>query len=150
MSLTPKLASGSALGEKLMTSPDLLKDHPGISSNTPVFGTLLANSHLVCRLLLLEVPSNTWTTAPEPVTSRPWPELWVLLPRARFTILAYMVSFTRSNMTRGPFILAMVLGSANGEGGGRGYGEGVAMTNIITQPSHASGRLAAKTGVATH
>jgi hypothetical protein len=67
------------------------------------------NSQRVLRLSIPEVPSNTWTTARDPDTSRTWPERVLPSPSVRFTISAYLGSLTLSRITRGPFTPAMVL-----------------------------------------
>ena len=67
------------------------------------------NSQRVLRLSMPDVPSNTWTTAREPDTSRTWPERMVPSPRRSLTISANLGSLTLSRITRGPFTPAMVL-----------------------------------------
>ena len=72
---------------------------------------MVVNLHLVHRLLVLDTSLNTWTTSREPANSWILLERWILSPRVRFTILAYLGSFILSKITSGPFTTAMVLGN---------------------------------------
>ena len=72
-------ASDSTFGELPITLLDMLKDRPSIYSNAPICRTLSVNLHLVRRLSMLDVPSNTWMTAWELATSRTWSEAVPLL-----------------------------------------------------------------------
>ena len=69
-----------------MTLLDPLKDRLSICTTTPIFRTLLVNLQVVRRLLVFDVPLNTWTPTREQVTLRAWPEQWVPSSRVRFTI----------------------------------------------------------------
>ena len=65
-----KKSSAMTLGPLSMGFPDPLKILPSMSSDTGVRRMSPVNSQVVFWASMPEVPSKTWTTALDPVTSR--------------------------------------------------------------------------------
>ena len=66
-----------------------------MSSETGILRISPVNSHVVCLASIPDVPSNTCTTAFDPLTSRTWPLRFEPSERVSVTISAYFGNYER-------------------------------------------------------
>ena len=71
---------------------------PSMSSDTGILRMSPVNSHVVCLASIPGVPSNTCTTAFDPLTSRTWPLRFEPSARVSVTISAYFGNYERKRI----------------------------------------------------